>query len=82
MILFASIILLSRAGWLIFNSHLLQLSLHLGEYQASRVNLWLKCALLCLILDHAYLRQILVLSLQVVLLSIPKLSELSIYHAC
>lgn len=84
MILFASIILLSSAGaWLIFNAdHLLKLSLHLSEYLASRINLWLKCALLSLVLDHAYLRQILVLSLQVVLLSIPKLGELSIYHAC
>ena len=63
---------------LIIESHLLQLYLHLDENLTSWVNLWLKCALLRLILDHAYLCDVLVLSLQVVLLPVPKLSELSI----
>ena len=63
---------------LIVKPHLLQLNLHLDQNLTSRVNLWLKCALECLVLDHAYLSDVLVLSLQVVLLSVPKLSELSI----
>ena len=63
---------------LIVKSHLLQLNLHLDQNLTSWVNLWLKCALERLILDHAYLSDVLVLSLLVVLLPIPKLSELSI----
>ena len=67
---------------LIFNAHFLQMGLHLGKYQACRVYLWLKCTLLGFILDHAYLCQIFVLPLQVVLLSVPKLSKLCIYGTC